>query len=140
MFTNPASEESFKRFLSAWRDNGSDVRTVFVEILRRFEERSALRFEFSAHDHAGHTLRVLHPDLSRSIVAIVEIPDDSDCPRTFAIRFYESMVRDPKEWGEWIPRGILGEDARNFIIESDRPALADYILERTERVLDSLPE
>lgn len=140
MFSSASSEKAFNQFFSAWADDGSGLRTLFSEIIRRLSDARGVTLDFTPHDHAGNTLRALRPGISRPIVALIEIPDDCDSPRSFSIRFYENAIEDPKELGEWIPRGICGEDARSFSLEADRLALADYLLARMAVLLGKLPE
>ena len=134
-FVNEQSERDFHQFLTAWKEHAPDLRALFVEIVRRLETVSGMMLDFHAHDHAGNSLRALLPGLHRPLVALLEISDETDSPDSFAIRFYEDTLDDPRELGDWIPRGLLGEDARSFSIGRNQPALADYVLAQLSSML-----
>ncbi len=141
MFADSQSETNYQRFLAEWQENGADssLKIFFLEIIRRLDSVPRMVFKFTAHDHAGNTLRALRPDLHRPLIALMEIPDDSPSPRSFSIRFYDDALRDPHELGDWIPRGLVGEDARSFTFEGNQPALADYLLDCLSGLLNRLP-
>ncbi|MEJ2641832.1 MAG: hypothetical protein P8010_19880 [Desulfosarcinaceae bacterium] len=52
------------------------------------------------------------------IVAMVDVIDDDPLDRWLSVCFYGEMAGDPKENGDFVPAGLLGEDTLCFDIEA----------------------
>ena len=140
MFSNSRLEQDYENFLAGWEEDEPGIKALFKEIVRRLNQSSRMVVYFIALDPAGGAVRAVRPDMHRPLVALLEFPEDSPAPSSLFIRFYDNAVDDPKSLGDWIPRGLFGEDARSFIVEQNQPALADYVLECLDGVLRRLPE
>ena len=44
--------------------------------------------------------------------------------------FYDDMVTDPDEQGDWVPQGLLGEDARCFNVDELDEDFVAYVAAR----------
>ena len=140
MFSNSRLEQDYQVFLAGWEEDVPGIKALFMEIVRRLNQTSRIVVSFIALDPAGGAVRAMRPDMQRPLIALLEFPEDSPAPCSLSIRFYDNAVDDPKSLGDWIPRGLLGEDARSFTVEKNQPALADYVLECLDGVLRRLPE
>ena len=55
------------------------------------------------------------------------------CGRAFSalsVCFYADMIQDPDELGDFVPGGLLGEDACCFNLDENDEAMRDYIRAR----------
>lgn len=55
-----------------------------------------------------------------------------DTPRWLSVCFYGEMVTDPQDKGDFVPEGLLGEDAVCFDVEQWDEDLVRYIEARIE--------
>ena len=55
-----------------------------------------------------------------------------DDPRWLSICFYGEMIADPEEKGDFVPEGLIGEDAVCFDLEQRDEALIRYIETRMD--------
>jgi hypothetical protein len=72
---------------------------------------------------------------SRELFVMVDVIDDS--PRWLSICFYGEMIADPEEKGDFVPEGLLGEDAVCFDLEEHDGALMRYIEARMDEACRS---
>jgi hypothetical protein len=56
---------------------------------------------------------------------MVDVIEDN--PRWLSVCFYDEMITDPEEKGDFVPEGLLGEDAVCFDIEELDEELIRYI-------------
>ncbi len=55
-----------------------------------------------------------------------------DTTRWLSICFYGDMIADPEERGDFVPGGLLGEDAVCFDLEEQDETLVKYIETRLD--------
>ncbi len=61
---------------------------------------------------------------------MVDVIEDS--PRWLSVCFYGEMITDPEENGDFVPEGLLGDDAVCFDIEARDKVLIRYIENRLD--------
>ncbi len=123
--------QEIEEFISLWPESSERCRDQFVRLkehLRRLEDAS---LEFVARPGVTYSLRAAHPSQhDRPLFTMIDVIDDE--PRWLSACFYAEMVSDPEEQGDYVPGGLLGEDAICFDIETgDEPRLA-YVLGRLD--------
>lgn len=60
-----------------------------------------------------------------------------DAPRWLSVCFYGEMITDPDEQGDFVPEGLLGEDAICFDIDQYDDALLQYVEARLDEAYRS---
>jgi hypothetical protein len=60
-----------------------------------------------------------------------------DDPRWLSVCFYGEMITDPEEKGDFVPEGLLGEDAVCFDVEERDEKLITYIETRLDEACQS---
>ena len=63
-------------------------------------------------------------------VVLLDVVDDEPASRWLSICFYDEMVSDPGEKGDFVPGGLMGEDARCFNVDELDEDLVAYVAER----------
>jgi hypothetical protein len=63
---------------------------------------------------------------------MVDIIDDDPSDRWLSVCFYGEMISDPDDMGDFVPEGLLGEDAHCFDIEEWDEEQLQYVLDRLD--------
>lgn len=112
-----------------WEDCAA--KAAFVTFRQALESVDGAALEFKARPGVTYSLRGLHPvRTERPLFALIDVIDDDPEVRWLSVCFYEGTVTDPAGFGDWIPQGILGEDARCFNVDEDDDELVGYVAER----------
>ena len=61
---------------------------------------------------------------------LVDVVDDEPESRWLSVCFYADMITDPDEKGDYVPEGLMGEDACCFNLDEDDAAMRAYIAAR----------
>jgi hypothetical protein len=124
---NVAAE--LEAFLSDWED--CDSRKAFLEFRSALESVEGVALGFKARPGITYSLRGAHPaQQGRELFALVDVIDDDPEQRWLSVCFYDDMVTDPDEQGDWVPGGLMGEDARCFNVDELDEDLVAYVAER----------
>jgi hypothetical protein len=116
-------------FVAGWAD--CSAKTAFLSFRQALESVTGAALEFKARPGITYSLRGLNPARSeRPLFALVDVIDDDPDVRWLSVCFYEGAVADPERHGDWIPLGILGEDARCFNVDEEDEDLVAYVAER----------
>jgi hypothetical protein len=118
-------------FLRDWSDNAGMVKKVFVTLQTYAEDKGDVLFFFKARPGVSYSLRFKRPgQKDRQLFGLIDVIDDDPEHRWLSVCFYEDLVSDPKEIGNVVPQGILGEDGYCFDAEEwDENEMA-YLKER----------
>lgn len=63
---------------------------------------------------------------------MVDVIDDDPANRWLSVCFYGEMISDPDENGDFVPEGLLGEDALCFDIDAWEDDLLVYVEKRLD--------
>lgn len=84
---------------------------------------------FKSRPGVTYSLRARHLNqLGKPLFAMIDVIDDE--PRWLSVCFYDQMVTDPEDRGDWVPGGLLGEDGLCFDIEGESEELLAYLKKR----------
>ncbi len=128
-------------FISDWKDNDTQTRQAFVELVGHIQSLTDITLEFNARPGVSYSLRPRHAAQSkRPLFAMVDVIDDDPGDRWLSICFYAEMVTDPDEAGDQVPEGLLGEDACCFDLYEYDPGDMAYIKGRLTQAHGNAPE
>ncbi|SKA72176.1 hypothetical protein SAMN02745704_00308 [Paucidesulfovibrio gracilis DSM 16080] len=108
-------------FVTQWNDNGNRCKDCFLRLKQHCEGMDGIRLEWIARPGITYSLRATHSqqaDSDRNLFAMIDIIDDDPSDRWLSVCFYNDMVSDPDEAGDYVPEGLLGQDALCFDVES----------------------
>ncbi len=116
-------------FIESWKETPQNNRQIFVRLKDLLSQQPGVVFDFIPRPGVTYSLRVSHPALmERPLFAMVDVIEDQ--PRWLSVCFYGEMVTDPDEKGDFVPEGLLGEDAVCFDIESFQEDDVKYVEDR----------
>lgn len=120
--------------LQNWTDSPRRTKPVFLTLKDHLSKRTDLTLDFSARPGVTFSLRAKHDHQhQRPLFAMIDIIDDDPSDRWLSVCFYGEMISDPEEIGDFVPEGLLGEDAHCFDLE-------EWDAERLQYVIDRLDE
>lgn len=123
--------EQIDKFLKQWQKDSLNCKPAFIEMKDYLSAVPSLALEFVERPGISYSLRAKNRQNSaREIVALVDIVDDEPDNRWLSVCFYADMVADPSELGDFVPKGLMGEDAMCFNLDEDDAGTRDYIFAR----------
>ena len=123
--------EELREFLDSWKDDPLKVKESFTGYMEFLAAHSNVSFTFKARPGVSYSLRARHAvQTERVLFVLVDVVDDEPASRWLSVCFYDDMVTDPEDKGDFVPGGLMGEDARCFNLEDDMPLMRDYIKAR----------
>lgn len=123
-------------FISGWSDSPERNKEAFVRLKSHLEAQAGVALEFVPRPGVTYSLRASHPNQSRrSLFVMVDVIEDD--PRWLSVCFYGEMITDPDEQGDFVPEGLLGEDAMCFDIDQYDDALLKYVQDRLDEAYRS---
>ncbi len=130
------SMEELQSFVDEWTDTEERCKEAFIRLKSHLAAKDGARLEFLARPGVTYSLRAVHPNQTqRELFVMVDVIEDD--PRWLSVCFYGDMVNDPDEQGDFVPEGLLGEDAACFDIEAYEDAMLQYIEARMDEAYKS---
>ena len=124
-------------FLTDWEDTEEKNKAVFQRMKAFLEKKEGVILNFNPRPGVTYSLRATHANpKKKSLFAMIDVIEDS--PRWLSVCFYGAMISDPEENGDFVPEGLLGEDAICFDIEKWDDAMIAYVESRLDEAC-SLP-
>lgn len=130
--------DELRAFLDAWKDDALNIKKSFKEYMEFLAAQDRVSLSFKARPGVSYSLRARHAAQSgRELFVLVDVVDDEPQSRWLSVCFYDDMVTDPGESGDFVPEGLMGENARCFNLEDDEPRTRAYIQERLAEAVRS---
>lgn len=124
-------------FLAGWTTDQLGLKPSFVEYLDFLQNQPGTILEFNRRPGISYSLRAKNrKQTDRNVFALVDVIDDDPENRWLSVCFYADMVDDPDEFGDFVPAGLLGEDALCFNLEEDDKAARGYIMDRIKQAAE----
>ena len=122
---NGASSE-LDAFIEDWKVTPENNRAVFLQLKEHLEKKEGVALEFIPRPGLTYSLRAVQAaQKKRGLFVMVDVIEDD--PRWLSVCFYGEMITDPEEKGDFVPEGLLGEDAVCFDIEERDEELVKYV-------------
>ncbi len=113
-------------FIEAWEETPEKNREVFLHFRDYLVKNENIKLDFISRPGVTYSLRAVHPaQTGRELFVMIDVIEDS--PRWLSVCFYGDMISDPEEMGDFVPEGLLGEDAVCFDIEEKDESLVRYL-------------
>jgi hypothetical protein len=130
---------TLETFLDAWEETDEKNKAAFLHLKAFLEKKEGVVFEFIPRPGLTYSLRASHPNQKeKSLFAMLDVIEDS--PRWLSVCFYGAMITDPDEEGDFVPEGLLGEDAICFDIDAWEDRLVSYVESRLTEAWKSAKE
>ena len=135
MSMNEEAYNEMSEFLEGWTNDPQDMKGAFIRLKERMSGKEHVTFTFISRPGVSYSLRAAMDNLGergRPLFVMIDIIDDDSENRWLSVCFYDDMVEDPDEKGDFAPGGLLGEDARCFDLDEHDEALISYIGQRID--------
>jgi hypothetical protein len=120
------TDSELKAFVDEWTDTAEKNKEVFLRLKEYLSKKDSVTLEFIARPGLTYSLRGVHANQKKKdLFVMVDVIEDS--PRWLSVCFYGEMITDPEERGDFVPEGLLGEDAVCFDIEEKDEDLIQYV-------------
>jgi hypothetical protein len=125
------SLQELQSFIDDWSNTDERNKEAFVRLKSLLTTMDGIQLDFIPRPGVTYSLRAAHPNQKqRALFVMVDVIEDD--PRWLSVCFYNDMVTDPEEQGDFVPEGLLGEDAACFDIDQYDDALLQYIESRMD--------
>ena len=115
-----------EKFIEDWPDSPERNKAIFIRLKDFLSAMSGIVFEFVAREGITYSLRAKHENQTdKPLFVMVDVIEDS--PRWLAVCFYGERITDPDEVGDFVPEGLLGEDAICFDLEEYDEEAISYV-------------
>lgn len=133
MFAHDTTQGELTAFIAGWQKDELGTRDAFVHLgdLLLKKEHSLVSFQarpgitYSLRGHISAAQKKEGP-----LYAMVDVIDDDPDQRWLSICFYGERISDPEERGDFVPGGLLGQDALCFDYDGQDEELLGYIARR----------
>lgn len=117
--------------LENWKEPATRTRKAFLYLKNYLEHLPGIILSFKARPGVSYSLRAAHENQKkRALFVMVDVIDDDPSNRWLSVCVYGDMITDPEEKGDFVPGGLLGEDACCFDIEKWDEGFLVYVKKR----------
>ncbi len=125
-----------EKFIENWPDSPEQNKQIFIRLKDFLNARPGVIFEFVPRLQVTYSLRVKHENQTdKPLFVMLDVIEDS--PRWLSVCFYGGLVTDPDEAGDFVPEGLLGEDAICFDLEAFDEDAIRYVEARLDEAYES---
>ena len=112
---NEAIQE-LESFIADWTDTPERSKQAFLRLRDYLAAKPGIKLEFVPRPGVTYSLRGAHAkQTEKPLFVMVDVIEDA--PRWLSVCFYGELISDPEENGDFVPEGLLGEDALCFDLE-----------------------
>ena len=120
------TDKKLNTFIEAWKETPERNKEVFLRFKEYLNKKEGVILDFRPRPGITYSLRAVHAhQKEEEFFAIVDVIEDE--PRWLSVCFYDAMIADPEEKGDFIPQGLFGADAVCFDLEQWDDKLIWYI-------------
>lgn len=123
-------------FIENWPDSPEQTKQIFIRLKDFLNAKPGVIFEFVPRSGVTYSLRAKHESQKdKPLFVMLDVIEDS--PRWLSVCFYGELVTDPDEAGDYVPEGLLGEDASCFDLEEFDEDAIRYVEARLDEAYQS---
>ncbi|MDM8516349.1 hypothetical protein QUF76_09135 [Desulfobacterales bacterium HSG16] len=120
------AKQELNTFIEEWKETPENNRAAFLHFMEYLDKKEGVTFDFIQRPGVTYSLRAVHTNQKKKdLFVMVDVIEDD--PRWLSVCFYGEMITDPEERGDFVPEGLLGEDAMCFDVEEQDEELLKYI-------------
>jgi len=125
------TKAALQAFIDEWTETEEKNRAAFLRLKAFLESKTGVNLEFIPRPGVTYSLRATHENQkNKPLFVMVDVIEDQ--PRWLSVCFYGEMIQDPDELGDFVPEGLLGEDAACFDVDAYDEKLLGYVEARLE--------
>jgi hypothetical protein len=120
------TKPTLETFIEEWQETAEKNKAAFLHLKSALEGKAGTTIEFLPRPGVTYSLRARHhAQKDKGLFVMVDVIEDD--PRWLSVCFYGEMITDPEERGDFVPEGLLGEDAVCFDIDAWDEQLIQYV-------------
>ena len=135
MFSNQNEYQDMCNLLDEWTNGPQHIKNAFIKFKDNLLKKENITVNFVSRPGITYSLRATvkeNPQVDKPLFAMMDIIDDDPENRWLSVCFFGEMISDPKDNGDFVPGGLLGEDACCFDFEEDDNTVFQYIQQRID--------
>ncbi|HID69297.1 MAG TPA: hypothetical protein EYP35_02285 [Desulfobacterales bacterium] len=137
---NEKTEQELNTFIDEWKEtadkNKSGNKESFLHFKNYLAKKDGVTLDFVARPGVTYSLRAVHANQkTKNLFVMVDVIEDVS--RWLSICFYGEMVTDVEKRGDFVPGGLMGEDAVCFDLVEHDEVLIKYIETRLDEACSS---
>ena len=135
MFATEKDRTELNELIENWTGDDGHMKTVFVRFRDQLDALENAVLSFVGRPGVTYSLRATikdAPEGGRPMFAMADIIDDDPSDRWLSVCFFDEMITDPDDLGDFVPEGLLGEDAHCFDYDADDSGMEAYITARID--------
>ncbi len=123
--------QQLKSFIENWTETQEQNKKAFVRLKDYIASKPGVNLDFMPREGLTYSLRATHEDQkNKPLFVMVDVIEDT--PRWLSVCFYNEMITDPEENGDFVLDGLLGEDALCFDLEEYNEEGIRYVVARID--------
>lgn len=125
-------------FVAGWKTDKLNLRPAFLQYRDFLASLPGVTLDFKARPGISYSLRAKNAaQQQRELFVLVDVVDDEPESRWLSVCFYADMITDPDEQGDFVPEGLMGEDAACFNLDDENPEMQAYIAARLKEAAEN---
>jgi len=108
------------------------MKKAFLVLYDLLESKEGITLSFKSRPGVSHSLRAIAKEKGKDdrLLTMIDIIDDDPENRWLSVCFYAETINDPREEGDIIPGGLLGEDGYCFDLFDQDDEMVTYLKDR----------
>lgn len=128
--------QEVEKFIEEWPESPEKNKQIFIRLKDFLSAKSGMVFEYVPREGLTYSLRAKHENqTNKPLFAMLDVIEDT--PRWLSVCFYGELISDPDEAGDYVPEGLMGEDAICFDLEVFDEDAIKYVEERLSEAYTS---
>ncbi|MDJ0621984.1 MAG: hypothetical protein QNJ17_03395 [Desulfocapsaceae bacterium] len=123
-------------FVQRWQESDEGNKKGFMELMEILQAMDSVELDFVPREGITYSLRAKHSSQKEKPLFVMIDVIEGDF-RWLSVCFYAEMITDPGEKGDFVPGGLLGEDACCFDMENYSDEIVGYLTARIEEACAS---
>lgn len=120
------SMQALEDFINKWQETDVQTKKAFLQLKDSLAAKEGVILDFVPREGVTYSLRAAHRNQKdRTLFVMVDVIEEQ--PRWLSVCFYGEMISDPEEKGDFVPEGLLGEDAACFDVEEYSAEDLEYL-------------
>jgi len=139
LFLNREDYRNLTDVLDRWTIDEMNMKAVFLRLATRFSQKKRVILSLVARPGISYSFRARKKAEGEegTLITMIDIVDDDPDSRWLSVCFYGDCVTDPKEEGDLVPGGLLGEDGYCFDLYENNESIIAYVEQKIDEAYEN---
>ena len=131
--------QELEAFIEGWEETDEQNKKAFMRLKDYLESKPGISIDFKSRPGVTYSYRASHENQKdRPLFLMIDVIDEE--VRWLSVCFYGDMIDDLDEKGDFVPEGLLGEDAVCFDLDEYNEENLRYIMARLDEAYKNAEE